>query len=132
MMCACVLAALACLLAACLLAWLLGCVAGDLVEHVHCFLPSSRVDSPSPPPYTAPQLWDASTAGEAAQFDEHARRVWSVDFSTTDPMRFLRCEACSVHGAASENVCYIWLLLLSSNSWGTAPKLQHDVLFPGA
>jgi CheY-like chemotaxis protein len=39
------------------------------------------------------QLWDASTAGEAAQFDEHARRVWSVDFSTTDPMRFLRCTA---------------------------------------
>lgn len=36
------------------------------------------------------QLWDASTAGEAAQYDEHARRVWSVDFSHTDPMRFLR------------------------------------------
>jgi WD40 repeat protein len=36
------------------------------------------------------QLWDASTAGEAAQYDEHARRVWSVDFSQTDPMRFLR------------------------------------------
>jgi WD40 repeat protein len=36
------------------------------------------------------QLWDASTAAEAAQYDEHARRVWSVDFSTTDPMRFLR------------------------------------------
>ncbi|EFN57379.1 hypothetical protein CHLNCDRAFT_142774 [Chlorella variabilis] len=35
------------------------------------------------------QLWDAATAGEAAQYDEHARRVWSVDFSTTDPMRFL-------------------------------------------
>ncbi|KAL4448071.1 hypothetical protein ABPG75_005290 [Micractinium tetrahymenae] len=35
------------------------------------------------------QLWDASTAGEAAQFDEHARRVWSVDFSAADPMKFL-------------------------------------------
>jgi protein suppressor of PHYA-105 1 len=35
------------------------------------------------------QLWDASTAGEVAQYDEHARRVWSVDFSATDPMRFL-------------------------------------------
>ena len=37
------------------------------------------------------QLWDASSGGEVAQFDEHARRVWSVDFSTPDPMRFLRC-----------------------------------------
>lgn len=36
------------------------------------------------------QLWDASTAGEVAQFDEHARRVWSVDFSAADPMKFLR------------------------------------------
>ncbi|KAL4444907.1 hypothetical protein ABPG77_003957 [Micractinium sp. CCAP 211/92] len=35
------------------------------------------------------QLWDASTAGEVAQFDEHARRVWSVDFSAADPMKFL-------------------------------------------
>ncbi len=39
------------------------------------------------------QLWDASTAGEVAQFDEHARRVWSVDFSAADPMKFLRWEA---------------------------------------
>lgn len=37
------------------------------------------------------QLWDAATAGEVAQFDEHARRVWSVDFSAADPMKFLRC-----------------------------------------
>ena len=35
------------------------------------------------------QLWDASSGAEAAQFDEHARRVWSVAFSPTDPMRFL-------------------------------------------
>ena len=48
-------------------------------------------EPPLPPAPTHPaQLWDASTAGEAAQFDEHARRVWSVDFSTTDPMRFIR------------------------------------------
>lgn len=45
------------------------------------------------------QLWDASTAGEAAQFDEHARRAWSVDFSTADPMRFLRCARAAL-GAA--------------------------------
>jgi protein suppressor of PHYA-105 1 len=35
------------------------------------------------------QLWDAATACEAAQYDEHARRVWSVDFCPTDPLRFL-------------------------------------------
>lgn len=37
------------------------------------------------------QLWDAAggPGAEAAQFDEHARRVWSLDFSTIDPMRFV-------------------------------------------
>jgi protein suppressor of PHYA-105 1 len=37
------------------------------------------------------QLWDASAGpgAEAAQFDEHARRVWSVDFSRVDPLRFV-------------------------------------------
>jgi WD40 repeat protein len=38
------------------------------------------------------QLWDASAApssAEAAQFEEHSRRVWSIDFSRADPMRFV-------------------------------------------
>lgn len=36
------------------------------------------------------QLWDAGAGGaELQQFDEHARRVWSVDFSRADPTRFL-------------------------------------------
>lgn len=69
-----------------------GCTAGMHWVRVWC-LPGLPAHSfpvlPSPAP-AATQLWDASTAGEAAQFDEHARRVWSVDFSTTDPMRFLR------------------------------------------
>jgi WD40 repeat protein len=38
------------------------------------------------------QLWDASagpSSSETAQFEEHSRRVWSVDFSRADPMRFI-------------------------------------------
>lgn len=37
------------------------------------------------------QLWDASAgpSAEAAQFEEHSRRVWSVDFSRADPLRFI-------------------------------------------
>jgi hypothetical protein len=36
------------------------------------------------------QLWDAGAGGaELSHFDEHARRVWSVDFSRQDPTRFL-------------------------------------------
>ncbi|KAL4528263.1 hypothetical protein Ndes2437B_g00361 [Nannochloris sp. 'desiccata'] len=38
------------------------------------------------------QLWDASagpSSTETAQFEEHSRRVWSVDFSRADPMRFV-------------------------------------------
>lgn len=33
------------------------------------------------------QLWDATTGAEVAQHDEHAARVWSVDFSPADPLR---------------------------------------------
>ena len=36
------------------------------------------------------QLWDVGAGGvELQHFDEHARRVWSVDFSKQDPTRFL-------------------------------------------
>ena len=37
------------------------------------------------------QLWDASAgpSAEIAQFEEHSRRVWSIDFSRADPMRFV-------------------------------------------
>jgi protein suppressor of PHYA-105 1 len=39
------------------------------------------------------QLWDASagpaSSSETAQYEEHSRRVWSVDFSRADPMRFV-------------------------------------------
>ncbi len=35
------------------------------------------------------QLWDTSSGTELQHFDEHARRVWSVDFSRADPTRFL-------------------------------------------
>lgn len=27
------------------------------------------------------QLWDVASASDVMQFDEHTRRVWSVDFS---------------------------------------------------
>lgn len=35
------------------------------------------------------QLWDVSQQSETMTFEEHAKRVWSVDFSQTDPTRFL-------------------------------------------
>ncbi|KAL0046851.1 hypothetical protein WJX82_011494 [Trebouxia sp. C0006] len=35
------------------------------------------------------QLWDVSQQAETMTFEEHAKRVWSVDFSQTDPTRFL-------------------------------------------
>lgn len=36
------------------------------------------------------QLWDVSTGSklEVSQFEEHSKRVWSVDFSRLDPMSF--------------------------------------------
>ena len=33
------------------------------------------------------QLWDAHSSTELAGFEEHAKRVWSVDFSRLDPTR---------------------------------------------
>ena len=35
------------------------------------------------------QLWDCSAQVEVGSYEEHARRVWSVDFSALDPSRFL-------------------------------------------
>lgn len=35
------------------------------------------------------QLWDTNTNTELMQFEEHAKRVWSVDFSRVDPTRIL-------------------------------------------
>lgn len=34
-------------------------------------------------------LWDAHAGAETAQFEEHAKRVWSVDFSAVDPSRLI-------------------------------------------
>jgi len=33
-------------------------------------------------------LWDAFAGSEISRFDEHERRIWSVDFSHTDPTKF--------------------------------------------
>jgi len=33
-------------------------------------------------------LWDSNTGTEAAKFDEHEKRTWSVDFSLVHPMMF--------------------------------------------
>ncbi|GFR51342.1 hypothetical protein Agub_g13765 [Astrephomene gubernaculifera] len=35
------------------------------------------------------QLWDANTNSELMQFEEHRKRVWSIDFSQADPARLL-------------------------------------------
>ncbi len=32
------------------------------------------------------QLWDIASASDVMQFDEHTRRVWSVDFSQVGPV----------------------------------------------
>ena len=36
------------------------------------------------------QVWDVHTNTELVRFEEHKRRVWSVDFSRMDPMRLAR------------------------------------------
>ncbi|GAX79000.1 hypothetical protein CEUSTIGMA_g6440.t1 [Chlamydomonas eustigma] len=35
------------------------------------------------------QLWDVHTNTELMQFEEHSKRVWSVDFSQADPMKLI-------------------------------------------
>lgn len=35
------------------------------------------------------QLWDANTHSELVQYEEHAKRVWSIDFSPVDPSRLV-------------------------------------------
>eukprot|EP00891_Asterochloris_glomerata_P004417 jgi/Astpho2/4417/fgenesh1_pm.00067_%23_4_t len=35
------------------------------------------------------QMWDTAVNTETMVFEEHAKRVWSVDYSQTDPTRFL-------------------------------------------
>lgn len=42
------------------------------------------------------QLWDANTNSELAQFEEHAKRVWSIDFS-------------QVHAAAAVLSVRLWV-----------------------
>lgn len=43
------------------------------------------------------QLWDASTGEGFAQFAEHEKRAWSVDFSTVDPTKLASgSDDCSV------------------------------------
>ncbi|KAL0412138.1 UNVERIFIED_CONTAM: protein suppressor of phya 1 [Sesamum latifolium] len=34
------------------------------------------------------QIWDASTGQEFAQYKEHQKRAWSIDFSQVDPTKF--------------------------------------------
>lgn len=74
------------------------------------------------------QLWDASTKQELMQFDEHARRVWSVDFASADPTRFLsgsddhtvklwslNCENSVATMDAKANVCSVQFHPTDSN-----------------
>ena len=43
------------------------------------------------------QMWDASTGEAFAQFTEHKKRAWSVDFSRADPTMFASgSDDCSV------------------------------------
>ncbi|GFH08285.1 WD_REPEATS_REGION domain-containing protein [Haematococcus lacustris] len=37
-------------------------------------------------------LWDVNTSTELQQYEEHAKRVWSVDFSRVDPTRLASCS----------------------------------------
>ncbi|KAF5196066.1 Spa1-related 2-like isoform x1 [Thalictrum thalictroides] len=38
------------------------------------------------------QLWDASTGQGISQYTDHAKRAWSVDFSSVDPTKFASCS----------------------------------------
>ncbi|MEW5300531.1 MAG: hypothetical protein WDW36_003460 [Sanguina aurantia] len=66
------------------------------------------------------QLWDAHTGTELQAFEEHSKRVWSVDFSTLDPTRLVSgsddglVKLWSIHSEASTatiavgaNVCSV-------------------------
>lgn len=74
------------------------------------------------------QLWDAKTKTELTQFDEHARRVWSVDFAPTNPRLFLsgsddhavklwalNCESSVATLDAKANVCSVQFHPTDSN-----------------
>jgi WD40 repeat protein len=37
-------------------------------------------------------LWDANANMELMQYEEHAKRVWAVDFSRLDPTRLASCS----------------------------------------
>lgn len=60
------------------------------------------------------QLWDAGSGTELAHFDEHARRVWSVDFSRTEPTRFL---SGSDDGTGGWWVVRAWWVVGSTVGW---------------
>jgi len=50
------------------------------------------------------QLWDVASGqkSEIAQFDDHSKRVWSIDFSRLDPMQFA--------SASDDGTVRIWAL----------------------
>ncbi|CAL5229502.1 g12838 [Coccomyxa viridis] len=73
-------------------------------------------------------LWDAQSNVCTGNFDDHGKRVWSADFSTTDPMRFvsggddctvrlwsIREEAPTAVIDAKANVCSVQFSPVSSN-----------------
>ena len=43
------------------------------------------------------QIWDAGTGQGFSQYTEHQKRAWSVDFSPSDPTKFVSgSDDCSV------------------------------------
>ncbi|KAK4415869.1 protein suppressor of phya 1 [Sesamum alatum] len=56
------------------------------------------------------QMWDASTGQEFAQYTEHQKRAWSVDFSQVDPTKFASgSDDCSVR---LWNINEVWSLYM--------------------
>jgi len=77
-------------------------------------------------------LWDMNSSTPVMEFEEHSKRVWSVDFSTLDPMTLasggddgcvklwnLRQERCTTSLNRHGNVCSVQL----------SPESPHHVAF---
>lgn len=54
------------------------------------------------------QLWDASTGQGFAQFTEHQKRAWSVNFSQVDPTKLASgSDDCSVKLWSINEACFL-------------------------
>eukprot|EP00983_Pelagomonas_calceolata_P075953 1153223-Pelagomonas_calceolata.AAC.13 len=74
------------------------------------------------------QLWDVNANSEIMQFEEHSKRVWSVDYSSIDPTRLV--------SGSDDGTIKIWTLnqessIASIDCKVGAALLASSARFPG-